>query len=245
MFRNREWNKEERLKMKKMKKLNWFNQNKGNEKNQIIYKSVLFVPPTPDGELVKELKQREQELNKNSNERIKFIEKSGIKMEERLVNKNPFPVKKCEGKELEKCFVCKSAGTKKLKISCRKNNLGYALVCDTCSERNIEKVYEGETSRSAKLRGSEHLNGYRNKDPKNVIYKHKISDHKDEEMVMKMVIKKTFKDALSRQSNEAVRIFSRPNRTLLNSKSEMNHPPLARITVEKKNKPGLAQPKLF
>ena len=127
----------------------------------------------------------------------------------------------------------------------QKNNLGYALVCDTCSERNIEKVYEGETSRSAKLRGSEHLNGYRNKDPKNVIYKHKISDHKDEEMVMKMVIKKTFKDALSRQSNGAVRIFSRPNRTLLNSKSEMNHPPLARITVEKKNKLGLAQPKLF
>ena len=56
-----------------MKKLNWFNQNKGNEKNQIIYKSVPFVPPTPDGELVKELKQREQELNKNSYERIKFI----------------------------------------------------------------------------------------------------------------------------------------------------------------------------
>ena len=78
-----------------------------------------------------------------------------------------------------------------------------------------------------------------------MIYKHKISDHKDEEMIMKMVIKKTFKDALSRQSNEAVRIDSRPNRTLLNRKIEMNHSPLARITVEKKNKPGLAQPKLF
>ena len=42
-----------------------------------------------------------------------------------------------------------------------------------------------------------------------------------------------YKDALSRQANEAVRINSRPNSELLNSKSEFNHPPVARIMVEK------------
>ena len=57
-----------------------------------------------------------------------------------------------------------------------------------------------------------------------------------------MVITGKFRDALTRQSNEAVRIQRRQNKTLLNSKSEMNHPPLARITVEKKQ--GKAQPKL-
>ena len=59
---------------------------------------------------------------------------------------------------------------------------------------------------------------------------------------MKMVIKNSFKDALTRQCNEAVRINQRKPETLLNSKSEMNHPPVARITVEKMHKK--AQPQL-
>ena len=78
--------------------------------------------------------------------------------------------------------------------------------------------------------------------PRNVIFKHKQSDHKHKEMAMKMVVTNSFKDSLTRQSNEAVRINRRQNDTLLNSKGEMNHPPVARITVEKKQ--GRAQPKL-
>ena len=49
-----------------------------------------------------------------------------------------------------------------------------------------------------------------------------------------MEITQKFKDALSRQANEAVRIFNRSNGELLNSKSEFNHPPLARVVVEKR-----------
>ena len=49
-----------------------------------------------------------------------------------------------------------------------------------------------------------------------------------------MEITQNFKDALTRQANEAVRIYSRPDNELLNSKSEFNHPPLARIVVERK-----------
>jgi hypothetical protein len=55
-------------------------------------------------------------------------------------------------------------------------------------------------------------------------------------MEVKMEITGTFKDALSRQADEAVRIKSRSNTELLNSKSEFNHPPIARIVVEKKSK---------
>jgi hypothetical protein len=159
-----------------------------------------------------------------------------------LAKKDPFPIKKCLGGNLDKCMLCKSSGDNDLKISCRQNNVGYGLLCHTCSERNIEKVYEGESARSGRLRGSEHLRGFQKKDPKNVIFKHQQSDHPNEMMEMKMVITGKFRDALTRQSNEAVRIQRRPNKTLLNSKSEMNHPPLARITVEKKQ--GKAQPKL-
>ena len=63
--------------MKKKNKVNWFNKSKGkvDKKSEIVYKSVLFVPPTPNGELAKQLKEREEELNKNSSERIKILKK--------------------------------------------------------------------------------------------------------------------------------------------------------------------------
>ena len=51
-----------------------------------------------------------------------------------------------------------------------------------------------------------------------------------------MEITGKFKDALTRQANEAVRIYSRPAQESMNSKSEFNHPPLARVVVERKVK---------
>ena len=97
-------------------------------------------------------------------------------------------------------------------------------------------MYEGETGRSARLRGAEHLKDFEKKREKSVLYKHKVSDHPHEEVKFKMEITQKFKDALTRQANEAVRIYSRPGHETLNSKSEFNHPPLARVVVEKKKK---------
>ena len=47
-----------------------------------------------------------------------------------------------------------------------------------------------------------------------------------------MEITGTFKDALSRQAEEAVRIQARKPSESMNSKSQFNHPPIARIVVE-------------
>ena len=69
-----------------------------------------------------------------------------------------------------------------------------------------------------------------------VLYKHKILEHKDEEVDIKMEITGIFKDALSRQAEESVRIQARKPSELMNSKSQFNHPPIARIVVEKKPK---------
>jgi hypothetical protein len=55
LFRSRQWNKKERLEMKSKKKTNWFNNTK-KKSSEIVYKSVLFVPPTPRGELARQLK---------------------------------------------------------------------------------------------------------------------------------------------------------------------------------------------
>ena len=70
MYRSRDWNLEERTKKKSMKKLGWWN----SEHSKTKYTSVLFVTPNPGGTLVKDLKQRELEINKNSNERVKIVE---------------------------------------------------------------------------------------------------------------------------------------------------------------------------
>ena len=116
------------------------------------------------------------------------------------------------------------------------NNVGYRWRCMTCNEKNIVKVYEGETGRSARVRGGEHLKDLEKERTKSVLLKHKISEHPDQVPKFKMEITKSFRDALTRQANEAVRIFSRPGHELLNSKSEFNHPPLGRVVVEKRKR---------
>ena len=99
-----------------------------------------------------------------------------------------------------------------------------------------KKVYEGETGRSAWTRGAEHLNEFEKKKEKSVLFKHKLTDHKNETVKFKIEITQKFKEALSRQANEAVRISTRPDHQLLNSKSEFHHPPLARVVVQRRKK---------
>ena len=66
--------------------------------------------------------------------------------------------------------------------------------------------------------------------------KHKQNEHNGEEIKYRMEITKPFKDPLTRQANEAVRISSLKKNEILNSKNEFNHPPVARISVERNRK---------
>ena len=232
LFRGREWNIKERKQQKENNKLNWY-KNGGKNPNQVEYKSVLFVPVTKGGALARELKKREEEVNKYCNERIKIIEDGGIKLKDFLVKKDPFPNAKCQKK---KCMICSSETTDSVKIPCNSNNIGYQLKCDTCITKNKIRIYEGESSRSARIRGEEHAREFKNQKINSVLFKHKQNEHQNEEMKFSMEITRKFKDPLTRQANEAVRIYSRGKNELLNSKSEFNHPPTARISVDRGNK---------
>ena len=195
MYRSREWQAEERQQSKSRKMANWWN----SEKSKIQYTSVLFVTPTPGGVLVKDLQKREAELNRNSQERILMVEKGGLKIKDVLGSKNPFKKSKCTQKNCPLCSTSESIEINpgEVKIECNTNNVGYRWVCVTCQERNIQKVYEGETGRSARIRGAEHLKELQLKKEKSVLYKHKMSDHKNEEVKFRMEITKKFKDALT------------------------------------------------
>ena len=65
--------------------------------------------------------------------------------------------------------------------------------------------------------------------------KHEVLEHKGEDVEFTMEITGLFKVALTRQAKEAVRSKARKNDELLNSKSEFNKPPIARIVLQKSN----------
>ena len=75
MYRNRSEMKECKL-IKQKDKEHWW-QNKVNGKKP--FTSILFVPPTPRGELAKMLKKRELELNQNSEINIRIVERWVLK----------------------------------------------------------------------------------------------------------------------------------------------------------------------
>ena len=166
-------------------------------------------------------------MNRNSNERIKFVEF----LRNTLTSKYPFKTTECTE---QWCPLCQkidivAKNEKENKISCRTNNIGYRWICDTCAKRNIVKIYEGESSRSARIRSKEHKAAYKNEKADSVLFKHKMSDHNDEKVKFKFEITDKFKYALTRQADESVRINMRAKSELLNSKNECNHQPIARI----------------
>ena len=73
-----------------------------------------------------------------------------------------------------------------MKYACNSNNVGYQLGCDTCLEKGQIRTYEGESSRSARIRGAEHLYDLRKQRPSSVLFKHKLNEQKEEEMVISM-----------------------------------------------------------
>ena len=231
LYRDKTWKKDIRRTQKQEKRRNWY-KNGGSGTKKIDYTTVLFVPVTKGSILAKEMRKREEEINKYSKVRIKIVEDAGIKLKSLLVDKNPFPKTKCEQK---KCVICMSVKSENPKFECNSNNVGYRLGCDTCADRGLVRVYEGESSRSARIRGAEHFADLRHDRPTGVLYKHKKIEHPSEEMNIRMEIIKKFRDPLTRQANEAVRIDHRGKMEhhLLNSKSEFNHPPVKRIVVEK------------
>ena len=209
---------------------NWWN------KGSIKFQALMFVPPTPGGELMARLQKREAELNCNAGMRIKFIEQAGTKLKNRLVRADPFPSKECH-KSL--CPICKTTPYSKVDrkgifwTNCTTKNVGYRIICQNCAANQKISSYEGETGRPIRVRLIEHLNGLRKQDPGNALFKHDSIHHPHANSDWKFEIVGVFKNALTRQANEAVRISSIAPESLVNLKSEFHHPPVNRIKVVK------------
>ena len=223
-FRNKNFQRNRRNHEKETKKGCWF-KHKDNK-----YSTVFFVPPTPGSHLMKMLKKTEDQYKIGENNRIKFVETCSRKYVDYFRNSNPFNIK-C--KPSDKCFVCDSDSVNN--SDCKTTNIGYSIKCKLCKEKGKDVSYEGESARSAHLRGNKHLSALRNKRKTSVLYKHVIDAHKEEQSDVKfeMNVVGKFVSCLSRQIEESIRIRSKPPSLLLNSKSEYHGPCIKRKVLEK------------
>ena len=144
IYRTKEWRKSTRRMDKQKKKYNWLG----------MYKTCIFVPPTPGAQLQKLMQNKEAMMRAGGRENyaIKVIETAGQTLENILVKSDPFGGNKCDDKN---CIPNKNP---KNKISCRKNNVGYKIPCKLCPA-----AYLGETGENMHTRAKSHLTKFKSK----------------------------------------------------------------------------------
>jgi hypothetical protein len=202
--------------------------------------SVIFVPNTKRGILTEKLRENEDRLAEITGFRMKFQEAGGLQL------KNCFSTELSKGKHCGRinCPPCNQTSEEK-RQNCRTQNILYETKCLLCNppvttpqeekERKMagrRGIYYGETSRSFQERMSEHLSDAEKFHPKSHITKHWMTEHREEQQIplFAFSIVQKYKDCLSRQIGEAVKIFhTRDN--ILNSKCEYLSNCITRLTV--------------
>ena len=195
-------------------------------KKSIIPSSVIFVPSTRGGLLLRRLKEKEDQMSDLTGFKVKFQEAGGSK----LINSFEKDLGKGKHCGRKPCPPCDTGGD--LRQNCRNRNLLYESCCLACNPSSLQEekikdakprmgVYIGETSRSLHERAVEHVKDAEDFNPKSHIVKHWMLSHPEMNSAPRMTFKATslFKDCLSRQIGEALRIHHSRD-TLLNSKSE-------------------------
>ena len=76
-----------------------------NEQETIEWNTVMFVPYTWDGGLVKDLRAVETKMGPLTGWRIKFVERAGVKMVDMLHKADPWQGADCER---DRCKLCKT-----------------------------------------------------------------------------------------------------------------------------------------
>ena len=142
-----------------------------------------------------------------------------------------------------KCTTCSQKDDKK--VDCFSRSVVYESVCMLCHPdgkkpkkgdpmvMSGEGTYTGETSRSIFERAGEHLEDLNGLNKDSHMVKHWFLDHPNEtnppEFEFKIIGK--YKDCLTRQIKEAVRLQNRPGTT--NSKGEWGGGRIPRLKIEK------------
>ena len=198
----------ERKKQKMTKKDNWYRND--------TFSTVLFIPCTPGSLLAKELREVEARGADDRGWRVKIVEMGGNTLRSQTCKSNPWNGQSCGRPN---CFPCQADRGG----DCRRRNVGYSITCQDC-----KAIYQGETSRSMFSRGEEHQKALNLKSKESVLWTHCTTDHEGHVPQFRMKATGYFSDPLTRQIEEAVRIFH--TKHPMNRKGEWKKTAIPRAT---------------
>ena len=177
--------------------------------------------------------------------RIRVVESSGTQLCRLLPNTNPWAGQHCGRVG---CYTC-NQGDENLQ-NCRMRNILYESSCTLCNPPQDEGagkkgdkikdlagkkgIYVGESARSIYERAAEHRQDSDDRSEDSHLVKHWRISHPELPTPPQFSIQVvgSYRDALSRQVGEAVRIDLR-GEDVLNSKAEFNRCRLPRLTINK------------
>ena len=199
------------------------------EQEDIQWNSVMFVPYTWDGGLVKDLRAVEIKMGPLTGWRIKFVERAGVKMVDMLHKADPWQGADCKRDRCKLCDTKQKTG-KNTTQSCTRRSVIYETHCATCLAREEERidnmeieeqekknlkadikryVYIGESARSGYERLWEHQRSLEQLSPESHMLKHIVAVHegeKIEEIEFHAKILKYTRSAFERQIRESTMI---------------------------------------
>ena len=215
IFRRKDYMREDQKRAKESKRHNWAK--KGG------YLAPIFVPATASSKLLKMMKERAKETEKEGI-RFNLIEAGGTTIRREIQKSNPTATPGCSKVD---CWCCKEerggGGP------CHKSNVNYVVKCKLCPAER-EAVYVGETARNLYTRMGEHANS---KGEGSFMMKHMADQHEGMERKFQAKVVKTNTDCLTRQVREGVLIANYGTKyKLLNTKSEWHQPSLYKIQCE-------------
>ena len=204
--------------------------------------TVMFVNWTDKGTLAEMLKFAEDRLEKITGFRIRITEEAGTPLWRQLSSSRLDDEGVCGRTD---CETCRQPDERKL--DCFQRSVVYESACAICHPGGIkvkpgdkmiqdgEGIYVGETSRSIYERTSEHHEKARSMDEGSFMVKHWFTSHPEEEEQpgFRFRVVGKFKDCLTRQLKEAVRMGHRPGN--LNSKGEWGSCNIPRLIIEKED----------
>jgi hypothetical protein len=211
-------------------------------------KTVIFIPQTKNSKLAKMLRQEEATLEKMTGYRVKYVEKAGQSIGGLLCKSNHWAGKLCGRGGCLLCYTKEKTG-ENLGQSCTRRNLVYETWCQTCLERDEEKIiakggdpkktkinkYIGETAKSSYERGFEHQYDRKNLSTTSHMLKHIIDKHEEEnhsQIEFRMKVLQYHKSAFERQISESIKIKNNKKHKILNSKGEYNRCALPRLGLK-------------
>ena len=244
----------ERLQRKLTEKTTWFKQKPKNVGRKVIVRkksrktekkksdqspiTVLFVPRTNGGTLATQLREVDRKVSEVTKDRVKVVERAGVKLKELLHKSDPFGGLPCSR---DRCLVCTNPYNEK--FNCNKRNVTYKTFCLNCKTAAKDKsdtsdnvpiqTYYGETHVSAHERGVQHERDFRGQGEDSHMFKHYTECHSDmcqEDVKFGMTVIKQHFSSFSRQVHESILIF-RDKQNVLNSRSMFNRCHVPRLTT--------------